>query len=92
MGRYIKQTGIDATVDLCDAMEPVVIGPLLSMMGFPNNSCPPAIVSTLSFTEQKTWFIYVESNTNAFIYSVGLLPRGRISNTKRRVSRHVRRE
>ena len=92
MGRYNKVTGIDVSLNICDALEPVIIGPFLMVMGFPNNTCPPPIVSTLSFTKQKTLYIYVKSNKNTFISSVGPLSDGRVSNTKRRISRIVRRE
>ena len=67
MGRYIKATGIDVTGDICEVLGPVIMGPFLATMGM--RTCPPEPVST----KQKSSYIHVELNKNAFIYSVGRL-------------------
>ena len=39
MGRYKKATGIDITGDICEVMEPIVMGPFLATMGIHTRTC-----------------------------------------------------
>ena len=83
MGRYMKSTGIDWHMTICEMLrEPIVMGPFFAVLGFNNTSCPPPPVSNFSLTERKTSYICVKSNTNVFVYSIGCLSSGWIHTTE----------
>ena len=87
MGKYNKRTGIEVTGKICEVLkEPVLVGPFVSVLGF--SSCPPTPVSILSLTGRKNSYNCVESNTKAFVYSIGRLWDGGIFATTRPVSRY----
>ncbi|XP_044575012.1 uncharacterized protein LOC123258838 [Cotesia glomerata] len=44
MGEYVVDTGIDVTMGLCDGIEePILIGPILKVLGFTVDNCPPGV-------------------------------------------------